>query len=65
MVAHLPIIEFSPPCRLRRSHRLLEGAELLATGWGDQGFIKIQITDGTGVCGINSVVQYVDWADKY
>jgi len=36
-----------------------------SAGWGDQGFIKIQITDGTGVCGINSVVQYVDWAGKY
>lgn len=32
-------------------------------GWGDQGFIKVAIDDaGDGVCGINSVVEYVEMA---
>ena len=33
--------------------------------WGDQGFIKIAITGGDGVCGINSVVEWVEVADRY
>lgn len=28
------------------------------TGWGDAGFVLIEITDGTGVCGINSYMEY-------
>lgn len=32
------------------------------TGWGDEGFIRIEITDGKGVCGINQVVEWVDMA---
>jgi len=31
------------------------------TTWGDNGFGLIQIEEGTGVCGINSVVEWVDW----
>merc|ERR1719181_1638477 len=31
------------------------------TWWGDEGFIRIEITDGYGVCGINSVVEWVDF----
>ena len=30
--------------------------------WGDDGFILIEITDGYGVCGINSVVEWVEMA---
>ena len=33
------------------------------TGWGDEGFAKIAITGGSGVCGMNSYLQYVDWTD--
>lgn len=33
--------------------------------WGDQGFIKIEIDQGYGVCGINRVVHAVDWVNKY
>lgn len=36
------------------------------TWWGDGGFIKIEMTDGVGVCGINEVVEYADWtSDMY
>lgn len=30
------------------------------SSWGDQGFIRIDIQDGDGVCGINNVVEFVD-----
>lgn len=30
------------------------------TGYGVNGFIKIAITEGTGVCGINSVIEWVE-----
>jgi len=30
------------------------------TGWGDNGFILLEITGGYGVCGMNSVVEYVN-----
>ena len=30
------------------------------TGWGDNGFILLEITAGSGVCGMNSVVEYVN-----
>lgn len=33
--------------------------------WGDNGFIKIEITDGKGVCGINGDVEYSEWKGKY
>lgn len=33
--------------------------------WGDNGFIKIEIKDGDGVCGINRVAEYADWAGLY
>ena len=29
--------------------------------WGDEGFIRIEITDGQGVCGINRAMEYVDF----
>ena len=32
------------------------------TGWGDQGFVLFDITDGEGVCGINKVVEWADMA---
>jgi len=35
------------------------------TNFGDQGFIRIQITNGDGVCGINKIVHSVEWKDKY
>lgn len=28
--------------------------------WGDQGFAKIEIAGGSGVCGINSVIEWVE-----
>lgn len=31
------------------------------TWWGDGGFIRLAITDGAGVCGINQVAEYADW----
>ena len=31
--------------------------------WGDQGFIRIEITDGEGVCGINKNIEWVDYAE--
>jgi len=31
------------------------------TWWGDEGFIRIEIAEGYGVCGINSVVEWVDF----
>ena len=31
-------------------------------GWGDEGFIRIGMSEGDGVCGINAVVEYVDMA---
>ena len=31
------------------------------TWWGDEGFIRIEIEEGYGVCGINSVVEWVDF----
>ena len=31
------------------------------TWWGDEGFIRIEIAEGAGVCGINSVVEWVDF----
>ena len=34
------------------------------TGWGDDGFVKIAIRTGKGVCGMNSYIQYVDWEDS-
>jgi C1A family cysteine protease len=34
------------------------------TRWGDQGFILIEISGGAGVCGINSVVEWVDGCQK-
>jgi len=30
------------------------------TGWGDDGFILIEIVGGDGVCGINKVVEWVE-----
>ena len=30
------------------------------TGWGDQGFIKMEISGGKGTCGMNS---YSDWVE--
>lgn len=32
------------------------------TWWGDGGFIRLEIVDGDGVCGVNRVVEYVDFA---
>ena len=34
------------------------------TWWGDEGFIRIEIADGYGVCGINSVVEWVDFTEN-
>ena len=34
------------------------------TSWGDQGFIKIAITSGSGVCAMNSYIEYVDWTSN-
>lgn len=35
-------------------------------GYGDAGFVRVQITDGEGVCGINREVYWADWgSDKY
>ena len=31
------------------------------TGWGDHGYLRVQITDGVGVCGMNRWVQYAEW----
>lgn len=28
--------------------------------WGDEGFIRLEITDGAGVCGINKHIEFVD-----
>jgi len=28
--------------------------------WGDEGFIRLEITDGPGVCGINKHIEFVD-----
>ena len=28
------------------------------TGWGDDGYVKIGMADGDGICGINQVVYY-------
>lgn len=33
-------------------------------GWGDNGFIKIEIDKGDGVCGINRFAEYADWQDS-
>jgi len=30
------------------------------TGFGDKGFIRIGMSEGDGVCGINAVVEFVD-----
>ena len=30
-------------------------------GWGDEGFVKIAIEEGSGPCEINSYMYYVDW----
>ena len=30
------------------------------TGWGDQGFILMEIAEGAGVCGMNGMITYVD-----
>ena len=30
------------------------------TGWGDQGFILFEISEGEGVCGMNSYIEYAD-----
>ena len=30
------------------------------TGWGDQGFILIEITEGVGICAMNSYMQWVE-----
>jgi len=32
------------------------------SGWGDRGFIRLEITEGTGVCSMNEVVEWVDMA---
>ena len=31
------------------------------TGWGDQGFAKLAIEGGAGVCGMNYYIQYMEW----
>lgn len=28
--------------------------------WGDNGFFRLAVTGGVGVCGVNRVVQFVD-----
>ena len=32
-----------------------------SASWGDQGFIRIEITDGEGVCGINKNIEWVNF----
>lgn len=34
------------------------------TGWGDAGFVRVAIEAGDGVCGVNSVVEWVEY-EKY
>lgn len=31
--------------------------------WGDEGFVKLAVTGGRGVCGMNSYLQYIDFTD--
>ena len=33
------------------------------TGYGDNGFLRIEIGGGDGVCGINNVIEWVEWDD--
>ena len=30
------------------------------TGWGEDGYVRIQTSNGAGVCGINQYVYYAD-----
>jgi hypothetical protein len=32
-------------------------------GWGDGGFLRIEISGGEGACGVNSVIEWVEWDD--
>ena len=32
-------------------------------GYGDGGFLRIEITGGQGVCGMNEVIEWVEWDD--
>ena len=32
-------------------------------GYGDGGFVRIEITGGYGVCGMNEVIEWVEWDD--
>ena len=31
------------------------------TEWGDAGFIRLEITGGIGVCGMNRWIQFIEW----
>ena len=33
--------------------------------WGDEGFIRIEMIDGEGLCAVNTKVKYGDWKDMY
>ena len=35
------------------------------TSWGEDGFIRIHMTDKKGVCGINEEAEYAEWKDMY
>lgn len=36
------------------------------TWWGDNGFIKLEISDDTiGTCGVHKVAEYSEWANLY
>ena len=33
------------------------------TGWGEDGFVRLEITGGVGVSGMNKYIEYIDVQD--